>query len=177
MTYLAHPLMHGKLKLIIASSPNNTNGFISIIQKYKVSDLIRACDKQYDDTTIKLFCTVHECVFEDGTAPSMKLVDEVIELMCDRFYSCTTYEDRSVLIHCAAGLGRAPVLACVAIIVCENMEPLDAISLVREHVRGAFNKYQLNYLMQTNWKPQQKKFKSQLKNRKSKEDHCACIIC
>jgi protein tyrosine phosphatase type 4A len=164
-------LKYGKLNLIIASSPNNTNDFVSIIQKYKVTDLIRACDKQYDDMSIKSMCTIHECAFEDGREPPQMIIDEVLKVMRERFYS-DMLTNHTVLIHCTAGLGRAPLLACIAMIICEKADTLSVVSYVRKHIRGALNAHQLDYLLKTNWKSQQKKF-SKLSNKGQN----GCIIC
>ena len=44
-----------------------------------------------------------------------------------------------------AGLGRAPVLVCIALIE-GGMDALDAVALVRKRRRGALNTRQLRFL-------------------------------
>ena len=52
-----------------------------------------------------------------------------------------------VAVHCVAGLGRAPLLVCLALIE-YGMEPLDAVELVRKHRRGALNSRQVAWVAQ-----------------------------
>ena len=51
----------------------------------------------------------------------------------------------AVGIHCAAGLGRAPVMVAIALVE-HGMEPFDAIAFVRKKRRGAINARQLKYI-------------------------------
>jgi protein tyrosine phosphatase type 4A len=69
----------------------------------------------------------------------------------------------TIAVHCVAGLGRAPVLVCVALIEYCNMSPLDAVDYVRKRRRGAINAKQLKFL---------ESYKPKMKNGKDK-----CIIC
>src|SRR5436305_2147072 len=148
----------GRLNFIITCSTNsdNINDFISTIDKYKITNIVRACDLLYDDSKIKSLCNVHEYIFEDGKFPSDELVHKWINLLYYSYYydenknSLTDPKaDTPILIHCQAGLGRAPLLACIALIICENMDPVAAISLVRKHVKGSLNTVQLRYITNT----------------------------
>jgi len=44
-----------------------------------------------------------------------------------------------------AGLGRAPVLVCIALVEA-GMDPYDAIGYIRKRRRGAINARQLQYI-------------------------------
>jgi len=70
---------------------------------------------------------------------------------------------RTIAVHCVAGLGRAPVLVCVALIEYCNFSPLDAVDYVRKRRRGAINARQLKFI---------ESYKPRMKNNKDK-----CIIC
>ena len=60
----------------------------------------------------------------------------------------------AIAIHCVAGLGRAPVLVCIALIE-SGMGWMEAVELVRKKRRGALNMTQLRYL--ETYKPRGKK--------------------
>ncbi|KAI8049540.1 protein-tyrosine phosphatase-like protein [Syncephalis plumigaleata] len=54
----------------------------------------------------------------------------------------------AIAVHCVAGLGRAPVFVCIALIE-HGMDPLDAIDYVRQCRRGALNSRQVDFLART----------------------------
>jgi protein tyrosine phosphatase type 4A len=51
----------------------------------------------------------------------------------------------SVAVHCVAGLGRAPVLVAIALVEA-GLQPLEAVTAIREKRKGAINRKQLTYL-------------------------------
>jgi len=70
----------------------------------------------------------------------------------------------TIAVHCVAGLGRAPVLVCIALIE-GGMSSYDAVQFVRKKRRGAINSKQLEFLER--YTPRG--------NRRSTTDMC-CII-
>ncbi|KAJ3410661.1 hypothetical protein HDV05_003517 [Chytridiales sp. JEL 0842] len=52
----------------------------------------------------------------------------------------------SIAIHCVSGIGRAPILVAVAL-VDAGVDPVDAVEYIRKRRRGAFNKNQLAWIL------------------------------
>lgn len=152
-------IKYGKLNFVITGAPNtnNINEFISTIQKYKVSYVIRICEKTYDDNEVIKYAKIKEYGIEDGKFPGNDIINNWLELLYENFYKL--YNSTSILLHCKAGLGRAPLLVCIAIIICENLDAHDAIEYIRKYIKCALNTVQINYLLNTNFKIYQKRFK------------------
>lgn len=55
------------------------------------------------------------------------------------------HPDKSIAVHCVAGLGRAPVLVAIALIEA-GMKYEDAVEMIRTQRRGALNQKQLKFL-------------------------------
>ena len=53
---------------------------------------------------------------------------------------------RRIAVHCVAGLGRAPLLVAIAL-VHKGCRPENAIELIRQNRKGAFNLKQAEYIM------------------------------
>ena len=63
--------------------------------------------------------------------------------------------NETVLVHCLAGLGRAPLLVAVSLIE-KKMDQLDAINLMRTKRPGSLNSNQINWLIE--YKPKKTSF-------------------
>eukprot|EP00916_Digyalum_oweni_P027509 GHVL01045001.1.p1 GENE.GHVL01045001.1~~GHVL01045001.1.p1 ORF type:complete len:151 (+),score=30.00 GHVL01045001.1:485-937(+) len=126
-------------------APNNSNiqSYVQEMRVFGVSDIVRTCEKTYDEKTFEQAGVyTHELVFPDGEPPP----DEVISKWLTILKTATaTTPPGVVAIHCVAGLGRAPVLVAVALIEA-GMEALDAILFIRERRKGAINARQLTFL-------------------------------
>lgn len=81
--------------------------------------------------------------------------------------SITPLPERTIAVHCVAGLGRAPVLVAIALVEFAAMDPVDAVTFIRRHRRGAINEKQLNYL---------EKYKKNWKGSPQTGAGCACAI-
>lgn len=133
-------------KYVITQSPNPNN-----IKDYKdflsincVDTLIRLCLEENYDT---LFLTneninVIDQSIEDGLTPNVKKMNEWIETVKKLLKN----KKKSLACHCVSGLGRAPLFVCIMLIKIENMDPIDAITLVRKKIPYSLNKNQLSFL-------------------------------
>jgi protein tyrosine phosphatase type IVA len=134
---------HQRFLLMDAPSDDNASQYISLLQQHDVSVLVRACDPCYDPTPFEnAGIQVKELPFTDGEAPPKEIVAQWIQLIRAHFGSD---KNRTVAVHCVAGLGRTPVLVAIALIEA-GMDSLDAIDLIRKKRRGAINKRQLEFL-------------------------------
>ncbi|SCM20804.1 protein tyrosine phosphatase, putative [Plasmodium chabaudi chabaudi] len=142
---LNHPtrIEHGKIKILILDAPTNDllPLYIKEMRNYNVTDLVRTCERTYDDEEIKQAgINVHELIFPDGDAPTADIVNSWLDIVNN-----VIKNNCSVAVHCVAGLGRAPVLASVVLIEF-GMDPIDAIVFIRDRRKGAINKRQLQFL-------------------------------
>jgi hypothetical protein len=73
------------------------------------------------------------------------VVDKWHELV-NRLVAMPTPPARGVATHCVSGIGRAPLFVAISLIDA-GLDPLDAIEVVRKRRRGAFNKRQVDWLV------------------------------
>ena len=168
-------IKYGKLNVIVTGTPktDNINDFINVIRRHHITDIVRACNLCYDDTLIKSLCSIHEYIFDDGQFPTDDIIWQWIKLLFIHFYEYKSiYAGYPILIHCHAGQGRAPLLVCIAIIVCENKDPLDAILIVRKFIKHALNNYQVDMLTKTDWKMYRNEFQKLVKKYNGKDSKC-----
>ncbi|KAJ3032603.1 hypothetical protein HK097_005184, partial [Rhizophlyctis rosea] len=116
--------------------------YIPILQEHNITNVLRLCEAtQYDATELSnAGITVTDWHFEDGTPPP----DTIIHAF--RQFLLTLPPQSTVAVHCVSGIGRAPVLAAVALID-SGIDPMEAVEIIRKHRRGALNKKQLAWLL------------------------------
>jgi protein tyrosine phosphatase type 4A len=107
--------------------------------------IVRISNPTYDtELLISNGISVYEFYFEDGSVPSDDLVTRYLTLL-DRIKEENKDKEITIGIHCVSGIGRAPLLVCLAL-VDGGMERLDAVAFIREKRRGAINNKQLAWL-------------------------------
>lgn len=140
---------NGKFRIVIMDAPCDANSY-SYVQELKafgVTDVVRTCEPTYSpDNFEKEGIRVHEMTFPDGAAPPDELIQRWNALVSSRYKPRDPADAGTVAVHCVAGLGRAPVMAAVALIEMTAMDPMDAVEKIREQQKGAFNARQLKYL-------------------------------
>jgi len=168
-------------RFIVHDAPTDSNlpGYVEYALKKRAVALVRACEPTYDKGPLESAgIRVVECAFQDGSPPPdqtihtwMKVVREVFDgegngksksKSSGKNKDGSSKKDGdkksqpSICVHCVAGLGRAPVLVCIALIEL-GMNWMSAVELVRKKRRGALNTTQLKYL--ETYKPKCKKDK------------------
>jgi len=158
---------NGSFKIVIMDAPcdDNSEKYVNELKAFGVTDVVRTCEPTYSPALFqKEGIQVHEMMFPDGAAPPDELIQKWNELICEKYRPRTPDESGVVAVHCVAGLGRAPVMAAVALIEMTAMDPNDAVEQIREQQKGAINARQLKFL--------------QSYKRKSSNLHgyCACAL-
>lgn len=159
---------HAAFKIIIMDAPSDINSvaYVNKLKTLGVTDVVRACEPTYSREKFeKEGIQVHEMTFADGGAPPEELIDKWTDLIYLRYRSKDPGESGTVAVHCVAGLGRAPVMAAIALMEMTGMDPLDAVEKIRERQRGAINARQLAFLR--TYKP---------RRRKSSIPACNCAV-
>lgn len=136
------------LKFIImdAPRPNNLHVYLKEMKKHHVSHVARMCEPTYSVQELQQAgILVHEMEYKDGTSPPPEIITAWLKLVDETFFK-NGNADACVAVHCVAGLGRAPVMVALALIEFANMDPVEAVSMIRERRRGAINEKQLLYL-------------------------------
>ncbi|CAB9520388.1 Protein tyrosine phosphatase PRL-1 [Seminavis robusta] len=156
------------MRFLIMDAPKqgNLHLYIKEMRKQSVTDIVRVCEPTYvasELTTAGI--QVHEMEYTDGTSPPKELIDKWLLLVDQTFFQQKSGGDSNpcIAVHCVAGLGRAPVMVAIALIEFVDMDPVEAVALIRRQRRGAINEKQLLYL---------EKYKKSYK----KGDAACCII-
>lgn len=135
----------GFIYLITRSpDPNNLKNYKDFLLSNRVSRIIKLCkEDKYDSEYLETNgINVIDYAIDDGTVPTKDDVKKWIDIV-----KKTKDEGKNgIACHCMSGLGRAPLFVCVTLIKMENMDPIDAITLVRKKIPRALNNNQLNYL-------------------------------
>uniref|UniRef100_A0A2K6ELD2 protein-tyrosine-phosphatase n=1 Tax=Propithecus coquereli TaxID=379532 RepID=A0A2K6ELD2_PROCO len=110
------------------------------LKKYGATTLVRVYEATYDATLVeKEGIHVLDWPFDNGAPPSNQIVDDWLSLIKIKFRE---EPGCCIAVHCVAGLGRAPVLVALALIE-GGMKYKDAVQVIRQKWRGAFNSKQL----------------------------------
>jgi protein tyrosine phosphatase type 4A len=133
-----------------APSKSNLDIFIDQVKEHKIKHIVRLCDPTYDKKDFihdsKYDVEIHDWEFADGNEPPQDIIE--------KWKSLLKSTNEPILIHCRAGLGRAPTIAAIGLIE-QKMETYNAIKLIRDQRPGSINSKQLKFLI--NYKPTSKK--------------------
>ncbi len=138
---------HDGLKIFITETPNDSNigSFITQLNQNGIKHVVRLCGQTYDpQSIINSNINFYDWVYPDGSIPTQEIIinwNKIIQL------------NEPVLVHCIAGLGRAPLLAVVSLIE-KKMDQIDAIDFIRNKRPGSLNSKQIEWLAA--YKPKKK---------------------
>lgn len=164
-----------KLRFLIMDAPRqgNLHLYIKEMRKHSVTALVRVCEPTYQTGELQnAGIAVHNMEYPDGHSPPKEVIDEWLKVVDQAIYNPNPNGDDHetaspcVAVHCVAGLGRAPVMVAIALIEFDDMDPVDAVTLIRRHRRGAINEKQLLYL---------EGYKKSYRKRNTAESGC-CVI-
>eukprot|EP00727_Mastigamoeba_balamuthi_P005615 m51a1_g1673 putative protein tyrosine phosphatase type iva 1-like (170) ;mRNA; r:394053-394713 len=142
------PVEYKDLRFVLFDAPydSTVDAYIAELKRHRVRTVVRACDPTYDDARLKeAGIDVLPLAFDDGDVPEKKSIDQWLAL-CKAFFA--EGKGDAIGVHCVAGLGRSPLLVCIALIENGYGDAARTVEFVRSKRPGAINRTQLKYLMQ-----------------------------
>jgi len=142
---------HNNLRFVIMDAPTdeNVHAYVDMLKNKGVVHVVQACESSYNTQPMKdAGIRVTNLQFPDGDPPPPEIVSKWLELVGTELGSNAKGESeakKAIGVHCVAGLGRAPVLVCIALVEA-GMDPYDAIGYIRKRRRGAINARQLQFI-------------------------------
>lgn len=124
--------------------PNNLQTYKDLLLKNNIKTLVKLCDGDiYDIAYLEHHgITVINIPIDDGTTPDKQVIKNWINIIKNEFDK----NNRTIAVHCMSGLGRAPLFVCVGLILIDKIDPIIAITEVRNVIKGALNTNQINFL-------------------------------
>ena len=132
------------MRFLMVHSPSNASlsKFLQELKKNRVTTTVRVCEATCNTAVLENEgIQVLDWPFDDGAPPSSQIVDKWLKLVKKEISD----PGCCIVVHCAAGLGRASVLVALALIE-GGMKYEDAVQCIRQKQCGAFNSKQLLYL-------------------------------
>lgn len=126
---------------LVSNSPvdNDMNEFLNILKKNEINTVVRFCDKTYNENNILVKNIIfYDMYIEDGSIPDDNSIKQFLDI-------CNNH--KNIALHCKSGLGRAPTMLAIVLIIKEKVDITDCITRIREKIKGAFNSKQLNFLI------------------------------
>ncbi len=142
--------INGSIRAFICSCPTNGNFHIynDFMKQNKITDLFCFSDLSYDITKLDPSVTHHLLPFHDGSNPPndvLKKFDKEIDRLLNN--NSKPIIECNIMLHCIAGLGRAPIVLAYLMVSRFNFEKEEAVSIIRFRRRGSINSAQLKWLL------------------------------
>lgn len=127
----------------ITGSPTNDNidEYIKYLKSNSIDIVIKLTEKDLYDTN-KFEQNNIEFIhieIKDGNIPSK---DDILKI------NKISNEYNSICVHCTAGLGRAPLVMSLIMILKFNDDPYTTAFQIRNLIPNCLNKFQLNFLIE-----------------------------
>jgi len=144
------------LRFLITDAPKDANlhVYLKLFKKYNVTDIVRISEPLYKRAGVEAAgIRLHEMHFPDGESPPEEIITEFLDIVDEIFPAskaapaggAAATNTPCIVVHCVAGLGRAPVMVAIALIEA-GLDAISAVQFIRERRRGAINSLQLSYL-------------------------------
>ncbi|KAI9202561.1 protein-tyrosine phosphatase-like protein [Polychytrium aggregatum] len=144
-------VQYKNMKFLIMDCPTerNANLYLQELKKENVTDIVRLCEPTYSK---EMFASndieVTDMFIPDGGIPSAQTIDTFLNLCTSKFgvLGAESEPEAAIAVHCIAGLGRAPIMVCIALVE-GGMPALDAVAYIRKCRRGALNAVQMEFMV------------------------------
>jgi protein tyrosine phosphatase type 4A len=110
------------------------------LQTHNTVCIVRACEGAYNEQLLNV--PVIDLQYQDGSVPDKEVIRKWLGIVKSTFHQ---RNDVSIGVHCVAGLGRAPLLVCLALIEL-GMKNTEAIETVRNARPNALNTVQVRFV-------------------------------
>jgi len=147
---------YDNLRFLISDAPKDQNLhlYLRLFKKFNATHVVRISEPLYNKEDVKQAgINLHEFHFPDGESPPDDIIAEFLDLVDATFANAPVPTGPApegggnpcIVVHCVAGLGRAPVMVAIALIE-KGLDAMSAVQFIRERRRGAINRVQLTYL-------------------------------
>ena len=134
-------------KFLISNTPyeNTIYDYIELLKFNKIKHVIRVCS---ENTYPKYMLEENGFFFlefkiKDGCVPTL----EEKEKWINNYNILKSKGIKNFAIHCVSGLGRAPLFMALALVVNDEFDPYDVITLIRNNRKGSLNSIQVKYII------------------------------
>ncbi len=130
-----------KKTFVITNTPTDSTltSYFDLYKSRNITTIVRTCEPLYSSSRFEnLGMKVVDLFIEDGNCPDLTILEKWLNIV---------KEEDNIAVHCVAGLGRSPLLVCIALIEFEGLSPIDAIDMIRKQNPNTFNSKQIDYLI------------------------------
>ncbi|KAG0053564.1 Protein tyrosine phosphatase type IVA 1 [Gryganskiella cystojenkinii] len=139
------------MRFLVSDAPSDSNLvlYTAEFERHHAKEVVRVCDPTYGTAPLtRLGISVHDWPFGDGEGPPANIVNEWLALVKQRFgIDPANKPSEAIVVHCVAGLGRAPLLVAIALMEIGGLSNEESIQRVRDVKRGALNMRQHRWLI------------------------------